>query len=216
MSGLATRALVAAGLLLPTALVSALVARREFTTKVVVAEATLPEKVGDWESRAVPLSDGEKSMLDSPAASQRVYSNPVTGDQVQVLVLQVNNTQNAHDPKLCMAGSGYTLQGDRAQTCPWGGGYDVSRADFQKDEAHVAMYYWLRTPGGSVADMSSGMKLEGIKRALTGSTLKGLAIRVIALPHATNPGQPTDPKVAEGLWKRIEGQIRPETMIDSM
>ncbi len=216
MNGVPARALVAAGLLVPTALVSGLVAQREFATKIVVAETTLPEKIGNWESRSVPLSDGEKSMLDSPAASQRVYNDPSTGDQVQVLVLQVNNTQNAHDPKLCMAGSGYALQDDHTVQCPWGAGYPVSRADFQKDSSRVSMYYWLRTPTGSIADMSSGLKMEGLKRALVGSTLKGLAIRVIALPHSTNPAEPTDPKVAENLWKTLENQIRPDTMIARM
>lgn len=216
--GIPGRALLAAALMVPTALVSGLVARREFATKVVVSEATLPERIGDWQSESVPLTDSEKSMLDSPAASQRVYWDR-DGNRVQVMVLQVNNTQNAHDPKLCMSGSGYALNGEQALPCPWAQGpegYPVSLAKFQKGDSRVTMYYWLQTQTGSVADMSAGLKMEGIKRALMGSSVRGIAIRVIALPHVSAPAEPTDPKIAEGLWGTIERQIQPSSMIARM
>ncbi len=219
MNEISRRALVAAALLVPTAVVSGMAASRESRTRTVVADATLPATVGPWESEEVKLTDSERSMLDSPAASQRVYRNPATGDVVQILLLQVNNTQNAHDPRLCMAGSGYRDNEDRVIPSPWtasGRGYPVSRTEFEKGDSKVTMYYWLQTPDGSVADMSSGMKWEGIRRALTGSTVKGVAVRVIALPHTGDLSTPTNPAVAEALWRTISEQVRVDGLIARM
>lgn len=218
VGGVFGRAALATILLVPTAVVSGLAARGDFNTKVVVTASTLPQSIEGWDGQDVPLTDSEKSMLDSPAASQRVYRD-LTGNQVQVLVLQVNHTQNAHDPKLCMSGSGYSQIEDKAVSCPWGDGgtsYPVSRAEFKKADSLVTMYYWLQTPEGSVADMSTGLKMEGLKRALTGSTMHGLAIRVIALPNSRDASVPTDPKIAERLWHDIEAQIRPSALIAQM
>jgi EpsI family protein len=214
--GLASRVLIAAAILVPSAVVSLMAENREFHSKVVVTEATLPDKVGTWDSQSVPLTDSERSMLDSPAASQRVYNNAATGDQVQIMVLQVNNTQNAHDPKLCMAGSGFTLDSEKVQMCPWASGsaaYPISWADFEKGDAHITMYYWLQTAGGSIANMSGGLKLEGLRKALMGSTVKGVAVRVIALPNRLQQSAPTDPKVAAALWETIAKRIQFDKLV---
>lgn len=219
MKGVSMRILAAAALLLPTAIVSGLAANREFHAKTVVAESTLPERMGVWESREVKLTETERSMLDAPAASQRVYTNPSTGDQVQVLLLQMNDTQNAHDPRLCMTGSGYQTGAERVVDCPWADSrkpYPVSRAEFEKGPAKITMYYWLQTPDGSVANMSSGLKWEGIRRALRGSTVKGVSVRLIALPHSDDTATPTDPKVAETLWRTMSQQIGLDGLIAKM
>jgi EpsI family protein len=199
------------------AVFSAMSVTHDLFGKVVVTGDTLPAKIGDWTGEDVPLTQAELSMLESPASSQRVYTD-TSGDRVQVLVLQVNNTQNAHDPKLCMMGSGYKTTEDKVVPAPWsqkGQGDQVSRAVFHKNTEDLTMYYWLQTPGGTIADMSGEFKLKGILRALTGSTIRGIAVRVISMPNANN-GQMTDPTVAVSLWNSLANQIHFQKLVSGI
>jgi len=93
-------------LLLPAVLLKAHLGFGGGKGPVVVTESTLPDKPAGWGSDIQALTDEELSMLQSPAAAQRIYRNSM-GEVVQVLLLQVDNTQNAHDPRICMNGSGY-------------------------------------------------------------------------------------------------------------
>jgi EpsI family protein len=196
------------------AVLSSLALKHQLSNRIVVNPSSLPQ-VSGWTSQDVPLTQAELSMLDSPASSQKIYTDEA-GDTVQILVLQVNDTQNAHDPKLCMVGSGYANPEDRIVKAPWSDGgkqtQQVSRALFTKDQSTVTMYYWLQTPSGTIADLSAGFKWEGIKRALTGSAIRGIAVRVIALPNG-HTDQATDPKVAEDLWKTISAQVHFDRLV---
>lgn len=213
------RAFLVALLFLPAAIVSSMSVVRDLGAKTVIKEDTLPEVVGEWSGELSPLNDAELSMLHSPAASQRIYLNRLTGEQVQVLVLQVNNTQNAHDPRLCMAGSGFRLASEAIEPSPWKtaeGGYDVSRASFEKEGTGITMYYWMRTASGSVPNMSVGLKLEGLKQALRFQPVRGIAVRVISLPNRFEPTKSGDPAAASKLWQEIEQQIRLKGLIDGI
>jgi EpsI family protein len=198
----------------PMAVMSSLALRHDLFSKVVVTPATLPDIPG-WKSQDAPLTQAELSMLDSPASCQRIYTD-AAGDSVQILVLQVSDTQNAHDPKLCMEGSGYTNPEDKVVPAPWLRSQDVSRALFKKDQSTVTMYYWLQTPQGTVADLSAGFKWEGIKRAFTGSTVRGIAVRVIAQPNLGNDALPTDPKTAADLWKSISDKVHFDKLVSEI
>lgn len=203
-------------LCVPMAVLSAVSVSHDLFTGVVVTPGTLPNKVGDWTSTEEPLTQAELSMLESPAASQRLYTDSA-GDRVQILLLQVNNTQNAHDPKICMLGSGYRTSEDKPVQAPWSPKdqpESVSRAVFHKDTQDVTMYYWLQTPGGTITDMSGEFKLKGILRALTGSTIRGIAVRVIALQEAN--GEMTSPEVAAKLWATISDQIRFRKLVSGL
>lgn len=181
----------------------------------VVTENTLPEVVGEWNGVSIPLTDRELSILHAPSASQRMYSAP-GGDTVQVLLVQVDNTQNAHDPRLCMDGSGYAETASAEEPAPWslsGARNEVSHSVFSRDGRERDMYYWMATPRGNVANMSMGLKMEGLKRALRGEPTKGIAIRVLTCPNAFDPTRTTSPERARALWTEIRTQIRFEEML---
>jgi EpsI family protein len=184
---------------------------------VVIETHVLPPAIGDWIGNEIPLTDQELSALQSPSASQRVYVNQRTGDVIQVLLIQVNNTQNAHDPKLCMAGSGFGLASLEEPVSPWvgaGDGARVSHALFAREGVQVDMFYWLQTASGTIADMSSGFKIEGIRRALRGEPTKGVAVRLISLPKSGV--EPSDPSKAIELWREISAATNMKSLLERL
>lgn len=184
---------------------------------VVVKEQSLPDQAG-WSAETRRLTDEESSMLQSPAWSQKIYTNYTTGDRVQVLLLQVNNTQNAHDPTFCMTGDGYDMARSEETEATWVGRsqkpYRVSRSLFTKAGLDVTMFYWIQTPTGTIPDMSAGFKFGGLMRALRGESTKGVAVRVICLPRGT--GEPTPSEVGAKLWRSLNESVDIEQMVRGM
>jgi hypothetical protein len=207
MNGFTKRLFLVVLLCLPMAVYSGMSLRHDILRKIVVKADTLPATIDSWTGQELPLTEAELSMLDSPASCQRIYTD-TAGDRVQVLVLQVNDSQNAHDPKLCMAGSGYRNPVDEVVPAPWakpGQDSKISKAIFTKNDQNVTMYYWLQTSSGNITDMSGGFKVAAIFRALTGSSLHGIAVRVIGLEN--DSGSVTDPSTAAHLWSAISQRV---------
>ncbi len=208
LRSLTTRAVAACVVLLPAGFVALETALADAKTPTIV-EGTLPEVVGEWTGDSAPLTDRELSILHAPAASQRLYRAP-GGDTVQVLLVQVDNTQNAHDPRLCMDGQGYVETQSSEEPATWsaaGPRNAVSHSVFTRDGRDRDMYYWMATPSGNVANMSMGLKMEGLKRALRGEPTKGIAVRLLTHPNAYDPSQTTSPERARALWSQIRTQI---------
>ncbi|MCX7800409.1 MAG: EpsI family protein [Fimbriimonadales bacterium] len=214
MNAVAARALVVSGLLLPAVVLQGSLASHR-PSRSAIHESSLPENVDGWTSRPVPLTQEELSMLRSPAASQRLYTDSVSGAQVQVLLLQVGNTQNAHDPKICMRGSGYQLERSVIREVDWanasGRPSAVSIAEFRNGASRITLVSWMQTASDTVADMSAGLKWEGIRRALRGLPTRGIAVRIVCLPSAAD-GSPTALEVGAGLWRRIDGGLHIEQL----
>ena len=219
-NGIFVRVAIALALLVPATVVSVRQDVMEKAIPVVIETNTLPETVGNWRGESLPLSDAEKSILDSPSASQRLYKDQATGDVVQVLLLQVNNTQNAHDPRLCMAGTGYRLAQETRVKQDWVapalGPQPVSRAVFEKDRQRATMYYWLQTSKETIPDMSAGLKIEGILKALRGEPTKALALRVITLPNMFDQSQESSEASAIDLWKQITNNVNLDALVKKM
>lgn len=209
-STVATRAAVLLCLLLPALAFQYYESVRQSTAKAVIDTWSLPEFIGDWTGRSVELTEDEKQMLHTPAASQRIYINSKTGDAVQILLVQINNTQNAHDPRFCMTGVGYRIADQREIDVNWanttGALSRVTSVLFEKETNRVYMYYWLQTPDEVIADMSSGFKMEGVKRALRGQATRGIAVRVICLTNQRT-GDVTPKQAGIDLWRAIDDRL---------
>jgi hypothetical protein len=210
MKSLNLRLGVVVCLLLPAMFIAAKTTFADGSGKVIIQSDTLPEHVGDWVGHEVELTDAELSTLHSPAASQRLYVNQTTGEMVQVLLIQVENTQNAHDPRLCMQGSGFKNRYTREVKAPWADDHPsrnfVSHSMFAKESVERHMFYWMATPTGTVANMSVGLKLDGLLRALRGEPTKGIAVRVLGV--GVQPTQETvDPERLKELWQQVRQKV---------
>jgi EpsI family protein len=217
LDSIRNRVILTGILLLPAIIYAFSTAGNNFGGKVVVKESTLPETIGDWQGKLEPLSDTELNVLHSPSASQRIYQNTMTGDLVQVLLIQVENTQNAHDPRLCMQGSGYAETYTREEPGAWADADPkrnaISHSVFSKEGRDLHMYYWMSTKEGTVANMSSGLKLEGMLRALRGDPTRGVAVRILGRPNAFEPDKTTDPETLKKLWQQIREQVKVEDLV---
>lgn len=203
-------------LIAPAVYATVATARANFSGKSLIAETTLPERIGTWTGSLEPLTDTEKNILHTPAASQRIYVDQVTGNVAQILIIQIENTQNAHDPRLCMAGSGYVETSSKEEAAPWVGPGPrnlVSHSVFSKEGENLHMYYWMSTKNGTIANMSTGLKLEGMWRAISGEPTKGFAIRVLGRPNRFNESESPAPEVLQKLWRQISERIRLEDLV---
>lgn len=209
-SSISLRAVVLLALLVPALAYQYFENYNQSNSKTVIDTESLPEFIGDWSGESVELTEDEKEILHTPSASQRVYVNGKTGETVQILLVQINNTQNAHDPRFCMTGAGYGISNQHETDVDWA---NTSKASnrvtsvlFEKETRQVSMFYWLQTPDDIVADMSSGFKLEGVKRALQGQSTRGIAVRLICLPnHMT--GKVTPEQAGIELWRKIDDKL---------
>ncbi len=205
-------------LLLPAVFLGAATGFGFGEAKVVVFSSSLPAEVGRWQGIDLALKEDELSMLQSPSSSQKVYTDMTNGERVQVLLLQVNNTQNAHDPKICMRGSGYDLVSEEEIEAPWvgnaGRSYKITRAVFKRDSSEVTMFYWIQTSSGTIADMSSGLKLTGIVRAMKGQATRGVAVRIVCLPVGGQVATPAES--GERLWSELNRSLDIERLVGGM
>ncbi|MBI3878844.1 MAG: exosortase-associated EpsI family protein [Verrucomicrobia bacterium] len=75
-----------------------------------VVKVLLPERVLNYESRELEVSDGERNVLPADTSyGKRVYST-ADGFQVQVsVVLMGTDRTSIHKPEFCLAGNGLTI-----------------------------------------------------------------------------------------------------------
>jgi len=209
-SSVILRATVLLGLLAPALAYQYFENYKQQNSRTVINTKSLPEIVGNWVGRSVELTKEEKEILHTPSASQRVYVNTTTGDTVQILLVQINNTQNAHDPRFCMTGAGYGIAEQHETDVDWANTSArtsrVTSVLFEKESRQVSMFYWLQTPDEVIADMSSGFKLEGVKRALRGQSTRGIAVRLICLTN-DKTGQVTPEQTGIELWRQIDDKL---------
>jgi hypothetical protein len=120
---------------------------------------------------------------------------------VQVLLLQMDHTQNVHDPKLCMFGDGFQLQSDRVIPSPWGNGAveAVRQATFTKGGLCAHMTYWLQTPTGASADIGASLKASSLFNLLAGKSRSGIAVRLTSFSRPNDTGP--DPSIQ--LWDHL-------------
>ncbi len=209
-SSIVSRAVVLMCLLVPALAFQYYESFKQSNSKVVIDPSSLPQYIGDWSGESVELTEDEKEILHTPSASQRVYTNSKTGETVQILLVQINNTQNAHDPRFCMTGAGYGISDQHEEDVDWANtskaANRVTSVFFEKETRQVSMFYWLQTPDDVIADMSSGFKLEGVKRALKGQSTRGIAVRLICLPNQMT-GEVTPAETGISLWRKIDDKL---------
>jgi len=186
-------------MLVPAA-VSSLATEFRAPSHRVVTSDTLPSTAGAWIGQPYPLSEQEEAALENPSACQKIYLGP-HGQMVQVLLLQMDRTQNIHDPKLCMFGDGFQLQSDQVIPAPWSPGRNeaVRQAAFTKGNLCARMTYWLQTPEGASADIGAGLKASSLLGLLVGKSRSGIAVRVTSFSRPGDTG--TDPSIQ--VWEHL-------------
>jgi hypothetical protein len=217
VKGVSGRLLIVGLLIAPAIFASIATARNSFSGKILIDDRTLPETAGAWSGPLEPITDTEKNVLHSPAATQRIYTNWETGDRIQVLLIQVENTQNAHDPRLCMSGSGFEETKSTVEPAPWADRHkrnEFSHSVFSKEGQDLHMYYWMSTSAGTIANMSSGLKLEGMLRAVRGEPTKGIAVRLLGLPNLYGRRASAEPEVLKKLWQEVRTTIKFDELVE--
>jgi Protein of unknown function (DUF3485) len=110
---------------------------------------SVPRTIGEWANATDnPLTDRTVNVGGFQAYLNRVYTHPKSGAAVSVMVLYGETGDiGAHNPEVCYAGSGWTLDGlprkarvgeaDTAKTTP----SELWSARFRKQEESLQVYW---------------------------------------------------------------------------
>jgi EpsI family protein len=90
---------------------------RVYTQEDAVNIHHYPSRLGDWESRDLPMSETEYAILETRNVFVREYKNRKTGGVVYLfIVYSENNRKVSHPPEICYTGSGFLLVNKRPDT----------------------------------------------------------------------------------------------------
>lgn len=88
----------------------------ETGTVVQARFAKLPMVIGQWQGEEVPVNEKHMKVSHAEAHLSRTYTNRISGDAVNVMILYGNpGDLGAHDPKVCYGGNGFDLAGNYAK-----------------------------------------------------------------------------------------------------
>ena len=91
---------------------------------------SVPMVIGDWKGTASDLPAEDRAMAGAVACLGRVYSNPIRGVSVSVLLLGgLPGKISTHTPDVCYTGAGYTL--DSISAFQHRDGPDLPPAEFR-------------------------------------------------------------------------------------
>ncbi len=122
---------------------------------------SIPRTIGDWVNKADdPVPEKTVTVGRFQAYLNRVYAQPRTGATVSVMVLYGEPGDiGAHDPKVCYAGSGWTLDGipGKARVGEADGGLreaaELWSARFRRQEDALHVYWgWGANSDWQAAD----------------------------------------------------------------
>lgn len=101
-------------LLIASGVVSWRVYFRVYTQEDTVNIHRYPERIGDWVSRDLPMSETEYAILETRNVFVREYKNSQTDEKVYLfIVYSENNRKVSHPPEICYTGSGFLLVNKR-------------------------------------------------------------------------------------------------------
>lgn len=143
--GLAHAALLAA-LLLVGAVAWALALRAPLRVDATPL-AGLPQRIGDWQGREVPLESAVESMLRADYNVQRLYGDPL-GDSVWLYLGYYGTDRGGrpeHTPAACYRSHGWRIEAERVLEVPGVPGLRVNEYRVEKAGARQLVHFWFRS-----------------------------------------------------------------------
>jgi hypothetical protein len=132
-----------------------------YHARVRAAAAALPLNVGDWIGRDVPLDPGAMRMLKPNVTISRLYSNPVTGQSVNFLLVHCRDARSmlGHYPPACYPNTGWEQRSASPCEALMGGiripqmQYEFRRPNAGRTEEQIVYDMMILPDGHIVRDM---------------------------------------------------------------
>lgn len=111
------------------------------------AFATLPEDVGDWHGREIPLPEDVLAILGSGDYSDRIYQSSANEPRIDLFLGYIPDQRRGnmlHSPKLCLPGAGWApLSADVIQlTLDRSTSFPANRYVVQRASDRQVVLYW--------------------------------------------------------------------------
>lgn len=163
--------------------------------RVAVAIDMLPFKVGDFYGDPQEVTPAAYQLLRPNRLSQRLYTDPLTGRRVTLLVVHCKDVRDmrGHYPPNCYPAHGWRREGDRKINVPIAGGehparvYEFSqRSDTAEARMHVLNFFVVPGRDGMIVPDVAGLDRATGSRRATG--LGAAQVQIVV----------TDPKLLDG------------------
>jgi len=109
--------------------------------------ATLPESIGPWQSKEVPLEENVESILRADFNVQRLYVHPV-GFSVGIYIGYYGTERGGrpeHTPWVCYPNAGWKIEVSRKLTVDEARGLRVNELEVEKDGERSLVHFWYRS-----------------------------------------------------------------------
>ena len=101
--------LIIVSLFLVSAAISWQLYFKVYSQKDTVSIHTFPREIAGWTAEELPITDKEKTILETDNVFTRRYTNP-RGEEIYLfIVYSQNNRKVSHPPEVCYTGSGATI-----------------------------------------------------------------------------------------------------------
>lgn len=126
--------------------------------EVRLAVESVPLRVGDWIGTDKEVSEAERRLLQPNAILSRRYSNPNTGDTVDLLIVHCRDARDilGHYPLVCYPGNGWLLRNTRQANYQIGAAMDIHAAEYEfsmflpTQVRSMVVFNFLVLPDGTV------------------------------------------------------------------
>ena len=169
-----------------------------------LATACLPARAGALASSGDdPIDPIVQGALSSARVQQRTYVGP-QGERVQATLIVGGDRTALHDPRSCMVGAGWQIEGDRTETLP-NSAVAVRRCELAQGAARFeALYVYATGDGGSVASPTA-IRLRMLGAALRGGRERPVRFLRLLQPASAGSSERL-PRLAAALWPSLSGR----------
>jgi EpsI family protein len=157
--------------------------------------STLPTKIGLWHADGDRTVDREAlDMLSPDDIVDRLYSADASASGVDLLVVYYKSqhrAKEAHDPKVCLPGSGWIpVESTRVQipTQENNPAIFANHYVIQKGASRATVIYWFQTVNGTVAEME-GLRLSKLFHSIRSNRSDMALVRVIVVQDPLDRGE---------------------------
>lgn len=166
----------------------------------------IPKTVGGWTSTDEPYDKTTLAILPTCSLLGRTYTDPSTGNSVNLSVVYGRDLGDFHQPEICMNGSGWKLIRSRiVEIHPKGlDAFSATAVTMTNDLDEIVMVYWFYMAGKLSSEMGS-KKIDALRQALFGQGLEPSAMVKFTSAVITDEdsARETDIKMCEELTQSI-------------
>jgi len=142
--------------------------------------ASLPQSVGNWDSRDIPLEENVESMLRADFNLQRIYRSPFN-KPIWLYIGYYGTARGGkpeHTPDVCYKASGWQIVSDQTVPIDREQGFRAREFVVEKEGERRLVNFWFRSSRRSGIPTTNGLRFDHLLNRLTSNRADGALVRI--------------------------------------